>query len=564
MLSRFLNILTPPSVTDPTLNEQIRVTRVLGMFFFIFGGSILLFGALNIQPIQSTVYGLGIYMLIFNTAILATSYLQLWRLSALINSIFLLGFGMFSALTALYGGFSLAIALPLLYMLLVYGWRGLLLCTILMWSSVITGALLVNRVPLPGFSANTAFTASPVNTLLTNITLINALGLMLLAMLGEQGRLRSYSNRLFAQLRTTAEIAQNTSNINELDELLRRTVDYIRDRFGYYHVQVFLLDDERRYAHLSASTGEVGQELLNRGHRLAVGSQSIIGKTTLTGKATLADNTEEDFIHRVNDLLPDTRSELALPLIAADQVIGALDVQSKRSNAFTQEDIDALQIMATQISIAIRNAQLFEEQKRSLNENRRLFIEAEANLREIQRLNQRLTGGAWEQHLQERRTQTIGVTLEQNDLRLEREWSSALKSAVERRVPVVTTLENRHIVAVPVELRGEILGAIEVEVAESLRQADLLELVQAVSDRLALSVDNARLFEDAQDSASQELRINAIATKMQGVGDVEELLQTVLREMGATLDATHGRLQVTVSPVQPSPTPNGHVNGKAV
>src|SRR5664279_1340394 len=129
-------------------------------------------------------------------------------------------------------------------------------------------------------------------------------------------------------LQATAEIGQVVSQLLDLDELLDRAVKLIANRFDYYHVQIFLVNDTRDQAVLVASTGEVGKRLLSRGHQLSVGSQSVIGQAMLRRAPVLVSNTERDPIYFHNELLPNTRSELALPIREGDQAIGALDFQS--------------------------------------------------------------------------------------------------------------------------------------------------------------------------------------------------------------------------------------------
>src|SRR5262249_28613370 len=152
-------------------------------------------------------------------------------------------------------------------------------------------------------------------------------------------------------------------------ELLAQMVRYIRDRFGFYHVQIFLNDAEQRFANLVASTGDAGESLVQRGYRLPVGSSGIIGQVALIGEAiTLGSETADaaNAVPRGAERLPETRSELALPLIARERMIGVLHIQSTRGNAFTADDIESLSILASHISIAVSNAQIFQEQRSSL------------------------------------------------------------------------------------------------------------------------------------------------------------------------------------------------------
>lgn len=538
-------LLTPRGVTNPADVTRARIT----LFFASLFAATSLLSALASAAYSNTPEGLVTFFLTLMFGLMTSMAVVLaqtrrWRIAAALVTVYLLGVGLIVGAMSFQTSLMLVLAVPLIYFSMVYGIRAVAGATALFTASILIGIFMRSRGVELFFPAkvlqNEAF-----NAFFVIVTLLASV-LVLALQISEQNQLRGYATRLYAQLRATAEVAQTTSTILELDELLRRTVDYIRDRFGFYHVQIFLIDEERRYAELVASTGEIGQELIRRGHRLAVGSQSIIGRVTLTGEPTIALDTEDDPVYRRNELLKETRSELSLPLITGNDVIGALDVQSTRPNAYSQEDIDSLSIMATQVSIAIRNAQLFEEQRRALNENRRLFLEAETNLREIERLNQRLTGGAWEEYLRERKASVFGITLQNNDLRDDTAWTPGLIQAIERRRPVITTRDNRHIAAVPIELRGETLGAIEIELTENLRQADLLEMLQAVAGRLALNIDNARLFEEAQQAAQQELQVNAISTKMQGVTDIDDLLRTVVNELGRTFNAKHASVRLGI------------------
>ena len=166
------------------------------------------------------------------------------------------------------------------------------------------------------------------------------------------------------QLATAAEVGRAATSILGTEDLLRRSVDLIRDRFGYYHVSVFLLDSTGRWAELSEATGDVGATLKARGYRLAVGSNSLIGWVTANKQSRIALDVVGDEIYFQNELLPDTRSEAALPLRVGERLIGALDVQSRSLNAFNQSDIEVLQVLADQLAVAVENGRLFGRQER--------------------------------------------------------------------------------------------------------------------------------------------------------------------------------------------------------
>ncbi len=355
--------------------------------------------------------------------------------------------------------------------------------------------------------------------------------------------LASTSANLLQAAAATSEII---GKLLKLDELLPQAIELIRERFAFYHVQIFLLDETGENAQLAASTGSVGQLLFERHHSLPVGSRSVIGRVTSSGQPVTANDTDA-FYHR-NELLPNTRSELALPILDGDKIIGALDVQSRRYEVFTTEVVQALQVVANQLGITIRNARLFEEQEKTTNDARRLFLESETNLREIQRLNQQLTRSGWQDYLQTRKP-VSGVTLQSSGMTPTAEWTDSLRQATRARQSMTTERDGQKIITVPMVLDNEVIGAIEVEANETIQESDITEMVNAVAQRLALSLDKARLFEESQEATAREQRINEIVTRYQTVNNVDELLRITLQELSQSLGATHSSIRLGAAPV---------------
>src|SRR5690606_6455814 len=185
-------------------------------------------------------------------------------------------------------------------------------------------------------------------------------------------QLLAETRRKADQLQTAAEIARDTSSTLALQKLLQRTVYLIRERFNFYHVSIFLVSEDGAYAVVQESTGEAGEELKKRGHRLAIGSRSVIGHVTATGQPLVVNDVTADPIHWPNPLLPDTRAELGIPMKIGTRIVGALDVQSVTPNAFTPDDIAVLQILAEQVAVAVDNARSYELSQRAVEEMREL------------------------------------------------------------------------------------------------------------------------------------------------------------------------------------------------
>jgi len=195
------------------------------------------------------------------------------------------------------------------------------------------------------------------------------------------------------QLQTAAEVSKAASTILDPEELIEREVNLIRDRFGFYYVGLFLVDEAGEQAVLRAGTGEAGLQMLAAGHKLEVGGSSMIGWCAAHARARIAHDVGEEALRFDNPLLPRTRSEMALPLIAhGQQCVGALTVQSTQENAFSQEDIVVLQTMADHLAIAIENARLYDQVQRYASELEQRVAERTAKLTAV---NKELTAFAY-------------------------------------------------------------------------------------------------------------------------------------------------------------------------
>ncbi|MCZ2098607.1 MAG: GAF domain-containing protein, partial [Anaerolineae bacterium] len=319
----------------------------------------------------------------------------------------------------------------------------------------------------------------------------------------------------------TRDISRFAATQRDLQMLMDRVVDLIVERFtNIYHAQIFLIDQDGRDAVLRASTGEVGRQLLGRGHRLGIGSLSVIGQVTQQGRLIVARDASVSQIHRRNEFLPETRAELAIPLRLGETILGALDVQSRIRDAFDEDQINVLQTMADQIAVAIQNAILYEESVRR-------FAEIEANNREA-------TRRAWQEFSRDQRMDSI---VKDVGFDTEIDLSDLRRAAIERGEPVVGEMTARRTVplAVPVMLRGQVLGAVEWEIPAQILTEEKMELAKELANRLALSLDNARLFQESQRATERERLVNSIAAKLTAQTSINDILQTAVREVGQAL-----------------------------
>ena len=326
--------------------------------------------------------------------------------------------------------------------------------------------------------------------------------------------------RRATQFEVLAQVTQAITSVRDLQELLPRITAVISEKFGFYHVGVFLLDGARQYAVLSATNSEGGRQMLERKHRLRVGEQGIVGNVTATGKPRIAMDVGVDAVFFDNPELPDTHSEMALPLKSGGLVVGALDVQSIEIGAFAEEDIQMLTLLADQVSLAIENARLFAETRNAL-------AEAEA-------VSRQFTREVWgslphEQNLLGYRYSLIGAS----PLEKAVELTNSSNDKTTRK-----QTESSQI-ALPIELRGQVIGTLVVQSpsAEVLNQ-DQLDLIKAVAERVALSAENARLFEETTRRAERERLVSDITGKIRSVHDPQTMIQTAMEELRNALGAS--------------------------
>lgn len=327
-------------------------------------------------------------------------------------------------------------------------------------------------------------------------------------------------HRRAAQFEALALVARTIASVRDLPELLPRIAAVISEKFGFYHVGLFLLDEASEYAVMVAANSEGGLKMLERKHRLRVGHEGIVGYVTATGKARIAMDVGKDAVFFNNLELPDTHSEMALPLKGENRIMGALDVQSTESGAFTEEDVQMLSLLADQVSLAIENARLFDETRSALSE-------AEA-------ISRQFTREAWgrvpvEHKLLGYRYNVAGAIPLNKPVDLKEMRQRKGRDSQQDIDPVV----------IPIELRGETIGRLIVQspTTDKLNQ-DQIDLIKSVADRVALAAENARLFDETSRRAERERLVSDITSKIRSGNDPQSMIQTAMEELRKALGAT--------------------------
>ncbi|MGE5643891.1 MAG: GAF domain-containing protein [Byssovorax cruenta] len=326
--------------------------------------------------------------------------------------------------------------------------------------------------------------------------------------------------RRAGQFEAVTQVTEAITSIRELSNLLPRVADVISEKFGFYHVGLFLLDEVNEYAVLTATNSEGGRQMLERKHRLRVGAQGIVGNVAQTGVPRVAMDVGADAVYFNNPELPETHSEMALPLMSGEHVIGALDVQSTERAAFTSEDIQMLSLLANQVSLAIENARLFEETRKALSESEAASRQATREAWRSLPVDQDLLGYRY--------TVTGTAPLDKPIDLVER------TNDEEKDAPIATTR-----VVVPIELRGETIGTLVVQSpAMGEINPDQFDLIKAVAERVAISAENARLFDETTRRAERERTVSDITSKIRSVNDPQTMIQTAIEELRNALGAS--------------------------
>ncbi len=301
--------------------------------------------------------------------------------------------------------------------------------------------------------------------------------------------------RRMNQLRTAVEISRAVNELTNQEVLLQKICDILKDRFGLYYVGVFLLDDERQFAVLKAGTGEAGQKMAASGHHLAVGGSSMIGWAIANHRARIALDAGTEAVRFNNPHLPFTRSELALPIIAHDEIQGAVTIQSEKPGAFDEDDISILQSVADSLAIALENARLYQETHESLVE--------------IRALNRDYIQHAWAETMQ-----VYG------DLSYEYDPKQAPSDH-----PGIT-------IQIPLTLRDEVIGDFFLEIDRPELTDEEGSFIENIATQTAMALENARLLQETERRAVQEQKLNEIGARFSRATSIEDILRAAAQELG--------------------------------
>ncbi|MFH2103878.1 MAG: GAF domain-containing protein [Chloroflexota bacterium] len=323
------------------------------------------------------------------------------------------------------------------------------------------------------------------------------------------------------QLQAISDIIKSIASLQKVEKLLPLIADSISQLLDLYHVGIFLLDERGDYAVLSASNSEGGRRMLQRKHMLRVGQEGIVGYVAAQRKSRVALDVGDDAVYFDNIDLPETRSEAAMPLISGNQILGVLDVQSRKPNAFSSEDIDILETLANQVTLAIDNSRLFQQSQQALAD--------------LDAILQRYIRTEWRQFVAS------------TDVKGYRSSDKGAEPISTLGLEPIPTKDDSGTYRVPVTLRGVNIGSLEIKGGEH-KQAysqEEKDIIRAAAERVALALENARLLAESQKRAAKERTIGEISSKIGASVNLRNVLQTAVEELGRALGEHEVVIQIS-------------------
>lgn len=394
-------------------------------------------------------------------------------------------------------------------------------------------------------------------------------------------RLLEQMNSRAIQLQTAAEVARDISGLLDLGELLNKAVTLIYERFNFYHAAIFLTESTNEFAIIREATGEAGTQMKRAGHKLKVGSKSIVGYVTGTGEPLIVNDTSRDSTYYANPLLPETRAEVAIPLKVGQRILGALDVQSVHAYSFGEEDISVLRILADQMAIAVINSELFADTQEHLSQHRLLHHVTTAAA----------SGTTLEESLNSA-TQGLQVTLggDRVSILLADKGKKILKVrsfagyseeigklevpfgegitgwvAVHQQPQRINdvTQDPRYIqvgsnirseLAIPLSYRGDLLGVLNVESDQtSAYNENDEELLGTLGGSLAAIISNARLIEQVRSQVDHQRLLFEVTSKIRRSTDMQTIMATTAGELSKALGARRAEIKMGLTETAPEP-----------
>ncbi|MDX1521398.1 MAG: GAF domain-containing protein [Anaerolineae bacterium] len=356
------------------------------------------------------------------------------------------------------------------------------------------------------------------------------------------------------RLEIVATLGERLSGILNLESLMIEVVNQIKESFGYYHAHIYLIDDTGENLVLAAGTGEAGAEMKAQGHAISLNANSLVARSARSGKIVNVADVREVPDWLPNPLLPNTCSEMAVPIMLEGRVNGVLDVQDDDVGGLDEGDENLLRSLANQVAVAIRNARLFEQ--------------IETALAEARAAQEKYISEAWQKTKiapKGHRYLYTSSEVVQFDEEKQNMVAELQRRALEQEGPTILEDEPRAIVA-PIRLGQQKIGAVQLYNSHSQPVLDdELAIIEAIIDQFAQTAENLRLFEETRERAGREQTIREITDRLRAAPNLGDLLETAARELGQRLGVPHTVMELGIQSdeQQLMPDQNGQIAGNS-
>jgi GAF domain-containing protein len=337
----------------------------------------------------------------------------------------------------------------------------------------------------------------------------------------------TFQNQLFMEraelLNAVVDTSRSMLSTMGFEQLLPLIVQMLGRHFKFYHVGLYLLDEQKQRAVLVASNSEGGQRMIERGQQLSLREHSLVEFALRTGQAQIANDSRSDIRWVSTPELPNTQAELVLPLTSAQLVIGALDFQADHKMEFSEEYVSILHILADLVTIALQNSILYDKTQRTIRE-------ADVSSRQISARE----WSSWVESIQARGYRFDGIRTEP-------------VKGTDGSLPAQKRIQN-----IPIRLRGRTIGALKIKLSEGSPDwtEDDHAIAEATAERAALAMEGARLLDEAKRRAAREAFLSAMAAKLGASFRLDSILRDTVQELGQTLENS----TVTFQLIDPSTT----------
>ena len=332
------------------------------------------------------------------------------------------------------------------------------------------------------------------------------------------------------QFEAIAQVASATVTQKKFEDLLATLPELISQKFGHYHVGLFLLDEDRAFAVLRSTNSEGGKKMLARNHKLRLGQTGIVGYVAATGTPRIALDVGVDAAFFNNPDLPLTHSEMALPLILEGTTLGVLDIQSTERDAFSRDDVEALSVLAEQVAVALQNSRDFESTQKIIEET------------------QRTAGGFLKESWQslKSRDRLAGYMASDNTVKpLDSAMDQTILEKLSKSREALVVNGEKPMLTVPIRVAGSVVGALDIQLREDHDwDSDEVDIAKAVADRLSLALEAATLLETTQNRAEIERLTADIAGRIGSSTRFDSILRTAAEELSRVLGGSEVLVQI--------------------